>query len=60
MCLVALQYPGSPPLKKQAELFFPPDFADDFPVSMQVRLSKFRGRDIFFAIHLYPFLMCMT
>lgn len=27
---------GSPPLKKQAELFFPPDFADDFPVSMQV------------------------
>jgi ABC-type phosphate/phosphonate transport system permease subunit len=23
--------------KKQADLFFPPDFADDFPVSMQVR-----------------------
>ena len=22
--------------KKQADLFFPPDFADDFPVSMQV------------------------
>ena len=24
--------------KKQADLFFPPDFADDFPVSMQVTL----------------------
>jgi hypothetical protein len=23
--------------KKQADLFFPPDFADDFPVAMQVR-----------------------
>jgi hypothetical protein len=23
--------------KKQADLFFPPDFADDFPVSMQVK-----------------------
>lgn len=22
--------------KKQADLFFPPDFADDFPVAMQV------------------------
>ncbi|MCI19140.1 clathrin heavy chain 1-like, partial [Trifolium medium] len=22
--------------KKQADLFFPPDFADDFPVSMQI------------------------
>ena len=27
---------GSPPLKKQAELFFPPEFADDFPVAMQI------------------------
>jgi len=26
--------------KKQADLFFPPDFADDFPVAMQV-LSGF-------------------
>lgn len=24
--------------KKQADLFFPPDFADDFPVAMQVFL----------------------
>lgn len=23
-------------MKKQAELFFPPEFADDFPVAMQV------------------------
>ncbi|KAK9810517.1 hypothetical protein WJX72_012055 [[Myrmecia] bisecta] len=28
--------PGSPPLKRQAELFFPPEFADDFPVAMQI------------------------
>ncbi|KAK7849835.1 clathrin heavy chain 1 [Quercus suber] len=29
--------PGKPSFtKKQADLFFPPDFADDFPVSMQV------------------------
>lgn len=29
--------PGKPGFtKKQADLFFPPDFADDFPVSMQV------------------------
>ena len=27
---------GTPPLKKQAELFFPPEFADDFPVAMQI------------------------
>ena len=27
---------GKPPLKKQAELFFPPEFADDFPVAMQI------------------------
>lgn len=26
--------------KKQADLFFPPDFADDFPVSMQVYKCK--------------------
>jgi hypothetical protein len=25
-----------PFMKKQADLFFPPDFADDFPVAMQV------------------------
>ncbi|GLT43224.1 hypothetical protein SLA2020_171910 [Shorea laevis] len=29
--------PGKPAFtKKQADLFFPPDFADDFPVSMQI------------------------
>ncbi|KAF4387547.1 hypothetical protein F8388_011695 [Cannabis sativa] len=29
--------PGKPSFtKKQADLFFPPDFADDFPVSMQI------------------------
>ncbi|GKV43645.1 hypothetical protein SLEP1_g50908 [Rubroshorea leprosula] len=29
--------PGKPSFtEKQADLFFPPDFADDFPVSMQV------------------------
>ena len=27
---------GTPPLKKNAELFFPPEFADDFPVAMQI------------------------
>jgi clathrin heavy chain len=27
---------GKTPLKKQAELFFPPEFADDFPVAMQI------------------------
>ena len=27
---------GSAPLKRQAELFFPPEFADDFPVAMQI------------------------
>jgi hypothetical protein len=25
--------------KKQADLFFPPDFQDDFPVAMQVLLQ---------------------
>lgn len=30
-------YAGKPSFsKKQADLFFPPDFADDFPVAMQV------------------------
>ncbi|RZS19450.1 hypothetical protein BHM03_00051844, partial [Ensete ventricosum] len=30
-------FPGKPGFtKKQADLFFPPDFADDFPVAMQV------------------------
>ena len=29
-------HPGSAPLKRQAELFFPPEFADDFPVAMQI------------------------
>lgn len=32
MCLAT----GTAPLKKQAELFFPPEFADDFPVAMQI------------------------
>ena len=27
---------GTTPLKKQAELFFPAEFADDFPVAMQI------------------------
>ena len=27
---------GQPPLKRQAELFFPQEFADDFPVAMQI------------------------
>jgi len=27
--------------KKQADLFFPPDFADDFPVAMQVSATPF-------------------
>ena len=27
---------GAGTLKKQAELFFPPEFADDFPVAMQI------------------------
>lgn len=32
MCVLT----GTAPLKKQAELFFPPEFADDFPVAMQI------------------------
>ncbi|KAI7992761.1 Clathrin heavy chain 1 [Camellia lanceoleosa] len=32
--------PGKPVFsKKQADLFFPPDFVDDFPVAMQVECS---------------------
>ena len=27
---------GQAPLKRNAELFFPPEFADDFPVAMQI------------------------
>jgi hypothetical protein len=27
---------GAVPVKRQAELFFPPEFADDFPVAMQI------------------------
>ena len=27
---------GVAPVKKQAELFFPPEFSDDFPVAMQI------------------------
>ena len=35
--LSSYTFPGKPGFtKKQADLFFPPDFADDFPVSMQV------------------------
>lgn len=34
---VVLVFAGKPSFtKKQADLFFPPDFADDFPVAMQV------------------------
>lgn len=29
--------------KKQADLFFPPDFADDFPVAMQVSSVVFHS-----------------
>lgn len=40
-CLVDINFlnllSGKPSFtKKQADLFFPPDFADDFPVAMQV------------------------
>jgi clathrin heavy chain len=34
--VIELGQPGQTSLKKSAELFFPPEFADDFPVSMQV------------------------
>ncbi|KAG2394918.1 Clathrin heavy chain 2 [Vigna angularis] len=37
--------PGKPSFsKKQADLFFPPDFADDFPVSMQTATAVYRNR----------------
>ena len=35
--VIELGAPGAANLKKAAELFFPPEFADDFPVSMQIR-----------------------
>ena len=31
-----LFHAGAAPVKRQAELFFPPEFADDFPVAMQI------------------------
>lgn len=34
--VIELGQPGQTSLKKSAELFFPPEFADDFPVSMQI------------------------
>lgn len=34
--VIELGLPGQTSLKKSAELFFPPEFADDFPVSMQI------------------------
>jgi clathrin heavy chain len=34
--VIELGIPGQTSLKKSAELFFPQDFADDFPVSMQM------------------------
>ncbi|KAG5064403.1 hypothetical protein JHK85_005586 [Glycine max] len=35
--LTNFNFPGKPSFtKKQADLFFPPDFADDFPVAMQI------------------------
>ena len=34
--VIELGAPGAASLKKNAELFFPPEFADDFPVSMQI------------------------
>ena len=34
--VIELGAPGQTSLKKSAELFFPPEFADDFPVSMQI------------------------
>lgn len=35
--------------KKQADLFFPPDFADDFPVAMQVSDSGGEGQVLLFS-----------
>ena len=34
--VIELGVPGQTSLKRSAELFFPPEFADDFPVSMQI------------------------
>ena len=34
--VIELGQPGQTMLKKNADLFFPPEFTDDFPVSMQV------------------------
>ncbi|WPT18138.1 Clathrin heavy chain 1 [Picochlorum sp. SENEW3] len=34
--VIELGQPGQTSLKKNADLFFPPEFADDFPVSMQI------------------------
>lgn len=34
--VIELGQPGQTSLKKSAELFFPPEFADDFPVAMQI------------------------
>lgn len=38
--VIELGQPGQTSLKKSAELFFPPEFADDFPVSMQIRWGR--------------------
>ena len=38
--VIELGQPGQTSLKKSAELFFPPEFADDFPVSMQIRCAR--------------------
>ncbi len=34
--VIELGMPGQTSLKKNADLFFPPEFTDDFPVSMQI------------------------
>lgn len=41
--VIELGQPGQTSLKKSAELFFPPEFADDFPVSMQIRWGAHPG-----------------
>lgn len=41
--VIELGLPGQTSLKKSAELFFPPEFADDFPVSMQIRWGQSGG-----------------
>ncbi|XP_058080185.1 uncharacterized protein LOC131228513 isoform X1 [Magnolia sinica] len=46
--------PGQPGFtKKQADLFFPPDFADDFPVAMQVQAVALNQHVTFFLIGLF-------